>query len=203
MEDTYKTISGKAEGIFKDKGSKFLAFAFPVCTPDEIKEIIDSLKKQYHDARHHCFAYRLGAKKEVYRMNDDGEPSGTAGKPIFGQILSEDLSDILIVVVRYFGGTLLGTGGLIKAYRTATADALNNARIIVKIVEDLFTINFDYAEMSKVMRIIREENLEQLKPVFDQRCEISLKIRQSESVRITNRLETIQSLKITKQENNN
>ena len=203
MEDTYKTISGKAEGIFKDKGSKFLAFAYPVCTLDEIKEIIDSLKKQYHDARHHCFAYRLGAKKEVYRMNDDGEPSGTAGKPIFGQILSEDLSDILIVVVRYFGGTLLGTGGLIKAYRTASADALNNARIIVKIVEDLFTINFDYAEMSKVMRIIREENLEQLKPVFDQRCEISLKIRQSESVRITNRLETIQSLKITKQENNN
>jgi uncharacterized YigZ family protein len=203
MGDTYKTISEKAVGIFKDKGSKFLAFAYPVCTQNEIKEIITNLKKQYHDARHHCFAYRLGAKKEIYRLNDDGEPSGTAGKPIYGQILSVDLTDILIVVVRYFGGILLGTGGLINAYRTASADALNNARIIVKIVEDLYTINFDYTDMSKVMRIIREENLEQLHHVFDQQCEISLKIRQRDSKRISNRLESIQSLKITKQENNN
>lgn len=202
MEDTYKTISEKAEGIFKDKGSKFLAFAYPVYTADEIKEIIASLKKQYHDARHHCFAYRLGTEKELYRMNDDGEPSGTAGKPIYGQILSDDLTNILIVVVRYFGGTLLGTGGLINAYRAAAAEALNNARIIIRIVENIYTVNFDYADMSKVMRIIREENLEQLHPVFDQRCEISLKIRQSETERISNRLETIHSLKIIKQENN-
>ncbi len=200
MEDTYKTIEAKSEGNFKDKGSKFLAFAYPAGTEDEIKELLNGLKKQYHDARHHCYAYRLGAKKEVYRTNDDGEPSGTAGKPIFGQILSFDLTDILIVVVRYFGGTLLGTGGLINAYRNAAADALDKAKIVIRVLKEMYTIRFDYADMSPVMRIIREENVEQFHPVFSQECKITLKIRQRDSARITDRLKAINSLQIHRTE---
>ena len=203
MKDTYRTISGKAEGIFKDKGSKFLSFAFPVSSVEEIKEIISNLKKQYHDARHHCYAYKLGTKNELYRMNDDGEPSGTAGKPIYGQILSNDLTNVLILVIRYFGGTLLGTSGLINAYRSAATDAIVNSVITVRIIEDLYIVDFDYADMSKVMRIIREENLEQLQPVFDQKCELNLKIRQRDASRITSRLKSIPSLTIVKKEVDN
>ena len=203
MKDTYRTISEKTEGIFKDKGSKFFAFAFPVGTVEETKEIINSLKKQHHNARHHCFAFRIGSKEEIYRMNDDGEPSGTAGKPIYGQILSNELTNILIVVVRYFGGILLGTSGLINAYRSAAADALDKAEIIVKTLEELITINFDYDDMNKVMRIFRDEQLEQLHPVYNERCEISLKIRKSDTSRIKKRLETISSLKIIKPKTSN
>ena len=132
-KDNYLSIEKRSEGIYKDRGSKFLAFAFPVYQEDEIKDILAELRKEYHDARHHCYAYRLGASKEIYRVNDDGEPSSSAGKPIFGQIQSNDLSNILIVVVRYFGGTLLGVGGLINAYRSAAADALINASIIERV----------------------------------------------------------------------
>jgi uncharacterized YigZ family protein len=207
MKDTYRTISGESEGIFKDKGSKFLSFAYPVEFVEDTKEIIAGLKKQYHDARHHCYAYRIGNENDSYRMNDDGEPSGTAGKPIYGQILSNELTNILIVVVRYFGGTLLGTSGLINAYRNAATDAIGNAEIVTKTIEETLTLNFDYADINKVMRIFREEKLEQLNPVYDERCEISFKIRTSNTQRIKKRLETIPSLtvikRITKNDNSN
>ena len=207
MKDTYRTISGESEGIFKDKGSKFLSFAYPVEFVEDTKEIIAGLKKQYHDARHHCYAYRIGNENDSYRMNDDGEPSGTAGKPIYGQILSNELTNILIVVVRYFGGTLLGTSGLINAYRNAATDAIGNAEIVTKTIEETLTLNFDYADINKVMRIFREEKLEQLNPVYDERCEISFKVRTSNTQRIKKRLETIPSLtvikRITKNDNSN
>jgi len=207
MKDTYRTISGESEGIFKDKGSKFLSFAYPVEFVEDTKEIIAGLKKQYHDARHHCYAYRIGNENDSYRMNDDGEPSGTAGKPIYGQILSNELTNILIVVVRYFGGTLLGTSGLINAYRNAAADAIGNAEIVTKTIEETLTLNFDYADINKVMRIFREEKLEQLNPVYDERCEISFKVRTSNTQRIKKRFETIPSLtvvkRITKNDNSN
>ena len=135
MEDTYKTIEKPSEGLFKDKGSKFISFAFPVDNEEEIKEIVQSIKKEHHSARHHCYAWRLGADQLLFRANDDGEPSSTAGKPILGQIQSFDLTNILIVVVRYFGGTLLGVSGLINAYRNAALDAINQAEIVEKLVE--------------------------------------------------------------------
>ena len=144
FEDTYYTISAPSEGLFKDRGSRFIALAYPVTTEKEIKEIQVSLRKKYHDARHHCYAYRLGYDKSVYRVNDDGEPSGTAGKPIFGQIQSKDLTNIFIVVIRYFGGTLLGVSGLINAYRSAAADAIEHAQIIQKTIMDLYEISFEY-----------------------------------------------------------
>ena len=155
--DTYKTLKEPSEGIYKEKGSKFLAFAYSVFTEDEIKEHITELKKQYHDARHHCYAWKLGMDSNHYRMNDDGEPSGTAGKPIYGQILSYELTNVLVVVVRYFGGTKLGTSGLIHAYKTATKDAFENAEIVEQTVNDILTLTFEYGAMNDVMRIIKDE----------------------------------------------
>ena len=156
MSDTYKTISSPAEGIYKEKGSKFLSFAIPVKTAEEIKEIIKEYRKQYYDARHVCYAYMLGAEHKDFRANDDGEPSGTAGRPILGQINSRELTDILVIVVRYFGGVLLGTGGLVVAYKEATADALNQAEIIEKTVDEVISVRFDYLLMNDVMRIIKD-----------------------------------------------
>ncbi|MCF0190051.1 MAG: YigZ family protein [Marinilabiliaceae bacterium] len=173
--DEYLTIENISEGIYKEKGSKFLAFAHPVMSIEEIKEIIDGYKKEYFDARHHCYAWRLGiGNEESFRANDDGEPSGTAGKPIYGQILSNNLTNILVVVIRYFGGIKLGTSGLIYAYKTATTDALSQATIITRLVEDRVTVRFAYESMNDIMRIIKEENPRIINQDFDLMCSISM-----------------------------
>ncbi|MFT5748970.1 MAG: putative YigZ family protein [Ancylomarina sp.] len=193
--DSYKTIKNISEGIYKEKGSKFITYAFPVTCEEDIKIEIDKLRKEYYDARHHCYAYMLGADKRIFRANDDGEPSSTAGKPILGQILSSDLTNILIVVVRYFGGTKLGVGGLIQAYKTAARDAISNAEIIDKTVNDIYDIHFDYLVMNDVMRIIKEEEPLQIDQDFNLTCRITLSIRQSEVEKIIDRFSKIDSVK--------
>jgi len=193
--DSYKTIQTTSEGIYKEKGSKFIAYAFPVTCEDDIKNEIATLKKEYYDARHHCYAYMLGADKKNFRANDDGEPSSTAGKPILGQILSSELTNILIVIVRYFGGTKLGVSGLIHAYKTAALDAISNADIIEKTVNDIYEIHFDYLVMNDVMRIIKEEEPLQIGQDFNLTCKITLSIRQSEVEKIIERFSKITSVK--------
>jgi len=196
--DTYKTIKQRSDGVFRDRGSKFLAFAFPVYNTDEIKKTLAELRKEYHDARHHCYAYRLGAAKEIFRANDDGEPSGSAGNPIMGQIRSNDLSNILIVVVRYFGGTLLGVGGLINAYRTAAANAIQDAIIITAAEQDLIEINFPYVMMNKIMKIIRDEEMQILEQDFTETCKIKAFIRKSRTERVLNRLTALEETSASK-----
>jgi uncharacterized YigZ family protein len=197
MEDTYKTISKPAEGLFKDKGSKFIAYAWPVTSEDEIREIIQTIKKDHYSARHHCYAWRLGHEKLLFRANDDGEPSSTAGKPILGQIQSFDLTNILIVVVRYFGGTLLGVSGLINAYRNAASDAIIQAEIVEKLVEQQLLIEFGYSVMNEVMKIFKDEKLPQIESQFDLKCRIKTRIRLSELIRIEEELKKIENLKIS------
>ncbi|MBP3420325.1 MAG: YigZ family protein [Marinifilaceae bacterium] len=194
MKDTYKTIVATSQGLYKEKGSKFIAFAYPVVTEDQIKEHIAALKEEYFDARHHCYAYSLGADKARFRMNDDGEPSSTAGKPIYGQILSNDLTDILVVVIRYFGGTKLGVPGLINAYKSATADAIANAEIVEKTVNAIFTIHFDYIVMNSVMKIVKECAPEVLDRKFENICTMVLSIRESEAEELLSRLEKVETL---------
>ena len=196
MEDTYKTIANSAEGLFKDKGSKFIAYAYPVTFEEQIREIVQAIKKEHYSARHHCYAWRLGHEKLLFRANDDGEPSSTAGKPILGQIQSFDLTNILIVVVRYFGGTLLGVSGLINAYRNSAAEAINQAEIVEKLVEKWMLIEFDYTAMNEVMKILKDEKLPQVDPQFDLNCSIKTHIRLSESERIEKSLMKIDSLRI-------
>ena len=197
MEDTYKTIEKPSEGLFKDKGSKFISLAFPANSEEEIKEIVQSIKKEHHSARHHCYAWRLGADQLHFRVNDDGEPSSTAGKPILGQIQSFDLTNILIVVVRYFGGTLLGVSGLINAYRSAALDAINQAEIVEKLVEEWLLVEFDYGAMNEVMKIFKDEKLPQTDPQFDLRCSIKTHIRLSELNRIEEALINIEGVKVS------
>jgi len=197
MEDTYRTISKPSEGIFKDKGSKFISFAFPVTSEDEIRDIVHTIKKEHHSARHHCFAWRLGHEKLLFRANDDGEPSSTAGKPILGQIQSHDLTNILIVVVRYFGGILLGTNGLINAYRNAAMDAVNQAEIVERVVENELLIEFGYEVMNEVMKVFKDEKLPQTDPQFDLKCQITTRVRLTDQIRISEVLEKISGLKIT------
>lgn len=194
MEDLYRTISTLSEGIYKEKGSKFLAFAYPVSSEEQIREIIAGLKTRFYDARHHCYAWRLGAAKTHFRVNDDGEPSSTAGKPILGQIQSNDLTNILIVVVRYFGGIKLGISGLINAYREAAADALRNAEIIEKTVDEPLRIRFSYLVLNDVMKIIKEESPEVLERNFELECEMLLSIRQQSLAQLRSRLEQVSSL---------
>lgn len=196
VSDSYKSISKAAEGLFKDKGSKFLAFAYPINNEDEAKLIVANLRKEYHDARHHCYAYRINPENPIYRVNDDGEPSGTAGKPIYGQILSNDLFDIIVVVVRYFGGTLLGTSGLINAYRAATSDCIINSVIIEKIIETSFEISFPYEQMNQVMKIIKEENINTKKQDFNLDCFMVLSARKSILNKVIDRFEKIEQLKL-------
>ncbi|MDR1740006.1 MAG: YigZ family protein [Bacteroidales bacterium] len=182
--DTYRTIANPVEGIYKDKGSKFLAFAFPVSDKHQAEEYVAGLRKKYFDARHHCYAYRIGENE--FRINDDGEPSGTAGKPIYGQILSQDITNILIVVVRYFGGTLLGTSGLIKAYKNATADALQNASIIECVRTSTLTINFPYEKTSAVMKILKDNDIIPPKPLYNESgtCTMEIEVRLRDYERI-------------------
>ena len=176
ISDTYKSIAAPAKGVYKELGSKFLAFAHPVETEEEIKEILAGYRKEYFDARHHCYAWRLGLTGEPFRMNDDGEPSSTAGRPILGQLLSAELSDILVVVVRYFGGVKLGVPGLIKAYKTATAEAIAAARIVEKTACATCRIGFDYTRMNDVMKIVKDWNLRILSQQFENDCEITVRV---------------------------
>ena len=193
MNDTYKTIGGIAEGWYKEKMSKFIAFAIPVATVEEAKEQIEKYQKQYYDARHVCWAYMIGHERKEFRSNDNGEPSGTAGKPILGQINSNELTNILIVVIRYFGGVKLGTSGLIVAYREAAAEAISNSNIIECLVEDDITVAFEYPFMNDIMRIVKEMEPAIVYQLFNMNCEMTLRIRRSEMPNLRGRLEKVES----------
>ena len=188
MTDEYKTLKTEGEGYYTDKRSKFLAFAHHVSTVEEIKEILARYRKKYFDARHVCYAYMLGPERIEFRANDDGEPSSTAGKPILGQINSNELTDILIVVVRYYGGVNLGTSGLIVAYREAAADAIAHSEIETRQVEEIITYNFPYPMMNDVMRIVKDMQPRIVSQTYDNTCEIKLSIRKSEAEQLKNRL---------------
>jgi uncharacterized YigZ family protein len=196
IPDTYLTIEGKGEGLYKEKGSKFIALAYPVSSEDEIKLILSGLRKEYHDARHYCYAYRLGADKKKFRANDDGEPANTAGQPIYGQIKSNNLTNVVVIVIRYFGGKLLGVGGLINAYRTAAADALSDTKIITKTVSDLYELTFAYTIINDIMRLIEEEKLTIVKQTFEADCTIRIGIRLGKSEAIKKRIEKSPEVKI-------
>lgn len=197
MKDTYKTIAAKSEGYYKEKGSKFIAYAYPVVSEKETKEILLRLKKEHHSARHHCYAWRIGAEEPAFRANDDGEPSSTAGKPILGQLISFDVTNIFVVVVRYFGGTLLGTSGLINAYRSAAADALNNADLITKILEDNFILKFTYTQMNDVMQVIKQETLNIINTRFELDCRLEFSVRKSEAEKIKSLFDQLHGVEIT------
>ena len=196
MSDTYKTIEKLAEGTYSEKRSKFLAFAIPVHSLDEVKEHLKYYEKKYFDARHICYAYMLGADRTNFRANDNGEPSGTAGRPILGQINSFGLTDILLLVVRYFGGIKLGTSGLIVAYKAAAQEALNAAVIIEKTVDAEVTFIFEYSFMNDVMRIVKEESPEIISQDFDNNCRMTLRIRKSQFDRLKERLQKVETLRI-------
>ena len=197
FEDTYKTIKAPSQGVYKEKGSRFLAFAFPVATEDEVKANLDNLRKSYHDARHHCYAYILGHDKAVYRINDDGEPSGTAGRPIYGQLKSNDLTNIIVIVVRYFGGIKLGVSGLINAYKTAAKDALDNAIVVEKNITEVYNLHFGYNDMNSVMKILKDENLPQWNQNFELECSLDFSVRQSASTRVCDEFIKIKGVKLT------
>ncbi len=188
MTDEYKTIAAGGEGYYTEKRSKFLAFAHHVESTDEVKELIAGYRKKYYDARHVCYAYMLGAGRAEFRANDDGEPSSTAGKPILGQINSNELTDVLIVVVRYYGGVNLGTSGLIVAYREAAADAIAHAEVVTRQVEVDIVYSFSYPQMNDVMRIVKDMQPRVVSQTFDNTCEIRLRIRQSEAETLRQKL---------------
>ncbi|CAM3427771.1 IMPACT family member YigZ [Aequorivita lipolytica] len=184
-KDTYKTIlKPSAEALFKEKGSKFFGYAFPVSSEEDVKEHIESLKKQHHSARHWCYAWQLGKSYEHYRANDDGEPSNSAGMPIYGQLQSFDVTNILIVVVRYFGGTKLGVGGLIQAYKTTAQMALENCRIVRRTIDETFLLKFEYPEMNTVMRIIKDEDIKLVNQKMELNCEFEISVRKKEAERV-------------------
>lgn len=196
FSDTYLTIDNRNEIIFKDKGSKFLAFAYPVENDIQIKAILTQLKKEHPNANHHCYAYRLGADKLIYRMNDDGEPNNTAGKPIYGQILSNDLTNVLIVVVRYFGGTLLGVSGLINAYKNSASEVIKQCTIIEKHILFNYTISFPFEFLNDVMKLLKQFDCKISSQHFDNDCKISFNIRKAYSENCEEKLKKINSLKI-------
>ena len=177
--DTYKSIAGLSEGLFKDNGSRFIAKAYPVESEAEVREIVAAIRKEYHDARHHCYAYRIGLDGATWRANDDGEPSGSAGRPILGQIDSAGLSDILVVVIRYFGGIKLGIPGLIRAYRTSTADALSQARVVEKVAGRWVTLRFPYDSLPAVMKAVKDLGLPQRGQSFQEECFLEVRVRRS------------------------
>lgn len=197
VRDTYKSISGVSRGTFKDNGSKFLAFAYPVETEEDARLIIRDLKKEYFDARHHCYAYRIGYDGSTWRASDDGEPSSSAGKPILGQILSNGLSDILIVVVRYFGGIKLGIPGLIRAYRESSAEAISAASLIEKTAMNTYVISFDYLQMNSVMKRIKDMSIDISDQRFDLRCRITAKVRLSAENRFLEEFTGMEGVTVT------
>ena len=196
FDDTYRTLAAPSEGLYKEKGSKFLAFAYPVSTLDQVKAHLDQLRKDYFDARHHCYAYILGPRKDAFRANDDGEPSGTGGRPIHGQLLSADLTDTLIVVVRYFGGVLLGASGLANAYKTAARDAIDHATIIEKTIDAHYRLRFKYEAMNDVMRLLKDFDLKPMGQQFDLECSLEVLVRQSLSVRLYDTLRDLRTVDI-------
>jgi uncharacterized YigZ family protein len=197
FDDTYLTITEPCEGLFKDKGSKFIAFAYPITTEADIKPILAQLKAEHTKANHHCFAFRLTPDRSVFRVNDDGEPSGTAGRPILNTLLSKNLTNILVVVVRYFGGTLLGVSGLINAYRSATEEALKAAKIIEKTVNDVYSIHFDYLQMNEVMRIVKNEDITITNQQFDTQCEVRITIRKSQVEKVVTLFSNLTGVKVS------
>ncbi|MBF9252333.1 YigZ family protein [Pontibacter sp. 172403-2] len=199
MEDTYQTIVAPSEGLYKEKGSKFIALAYPVYSEEEVKELLAELRKQYYDARHHCYAYILGAGKSRYRANDDGEPNHSAGDPILGQIRSADLSNVLVVVVRYFGGTKLGVSGLINAYKTAAADALAHATLIEKYETALLQVYFAYPQMNEVMSLVKTYSLEIKEQLFELDCRLTLEVRKKLLEEVTARLEEMEAVTVLEQ----
>ncbi len=196
FEDTYKTLQHESQGIYTEKGSKFIAFALPVTSEEEIKGKLAEIKKKYYDARHHCYAYILGPDKAVFRMNDDGEPSSTAGRPIYGQLLSHDITNVLIVVVRYFGGTKLGVPGLINAYRTAAKDAIEANTIIEKTIDETYEIRFDYAAMNPVMQILKHDGIKINGQSYEDRYILDFTLRRRDADRILEALRKIPGLKV-------
>jgi len=195
-EDSYKTVSSISQGIYKDKGSRFIALACPVKSENEVKEQLSKWRNEYHDAQHHCYAFRLGKDHPVYRVNDDGEPSGSAGRPIYGQILSCDLTNILIVVIRYFGGTKLGIPGLINAYKTAAREALDKSTIVEKTIDLNFEISYDYLAMNEVMKTLKEENAAILVQTLDNTCFLTFSIRRNRADKILGHLQKIHGIMI-------
>ena len=199
-EDTYLTISKTSESLYKEKGSKFIGLAYPVRTEEEVKEVLDSLRKQYYDARHYCYAYILGPKAGRYRANDDGEPNHSAGDPILGQIKSAELTNTLIVVIRYFGGTKLGVSGLIHAYKTAAADALLANEIVEEVVQDVFSLRYEYECTNEVMRLIKDFELEILKQEFTADCYMEVAVRQSLNEALLEKLSLLEGVESTELE---
>ncbi len=197
MKHVYYTIREPARGLYKEKGSKFIAMAFPVSSEEEISEQLGKLRKEYHDARHHCYAWRLGPDMKSYRSNDDGEPAGSAGPPILGQIRSKNLTNVLIVVVRYFGGTLLGVGGLIRAYKSAAADALEQAPVIREKVYVRWQLNFGYPRMNAVMRLVKEFDLVLEHQQFDTECQLVLAVWKRDEKKIMERIALIGDCRVT------
>ncbi len=197
FEDTYRTITTQSEGLYKDKGSKFIAFAIPVLSEEEVKGHLQELRKKYYDARHHCYAYALGPARDAFRINDDGEPSGTAGKPIYGQILSHDLTNVLIVVIRYFGGVKLGVRGLINAYKAAAQEAIANNTIEEKIIKEVYELEFDYPLMNEVMRVLKEQELEQISHDFTLSCKLIFAVRRNSADSVKGLFSSIYGLTIT------
>ncbi len=201
MDDSYKTIENTAEGYITERKSKFISYVIPVESEDEVKPILEEYRKKYYNARHVCWAYMLGSSREEFRANDDGEPSGTAGRPILGQINSYELTNVLILVVRYFGGTLLGTGGLVKAYKEAAAAAIQNAKIVVKTVDDTFILHFDYPLLNEVMRILNQFEESSWTQNFTETCEMEVNIRQSLSQQLYQSLSAIYGVTVLQSPN--
>ena len=193
--NSYKTITGPVEGLFRDRGSKFIAYAFPARSEEEAKSHLVSVKEKHPKARHHCWALRLSPDTSVFRLNDDGEPAGTAGRPILNTILSLGLTNVVVVVVRYFGGTLLGVPGLINAYKTATIEALNTAEVVEKTVNDVYQLNFQYPSMNDVMKIVKDEHLALLKQGYASDCEMDVEIPKDQLNKVLARLDKVENLK--------
>ena len=200
--DVYRTIEADAEAIFKEKSSKFLCFAYPVKTEEQIRERLEVLYKKYYDATHHCYAWRLGPRGESFRANDDGEPSSTAGKPILGQLLSHEITDCLIVVVRYFGGTKLGVSGLIEAYKTSAAEVIDAAQVVERTVDDRIEVRFSYMAMNEVMKIVKDLQPKIAEQCFDNLCTMTLTIRQSLSEQLLTRLSKVEGAQAELMTNN-
>jgi len=188
---TYHTIAGESEGIYREKGSKFIALAYPVKTEEDVKQKVAEIKKKYYDARHHCYAYILGPNKDAYRMNDNGEPSGTAGRPIHGQLLSKDLTNTLVIVVRYFGGIKLGVSGLQNAYKIAAKEALDAATIIEKTIDEVYDVTFEYLQMNAVMQLMKDPFVTILQQQSDLNCTIRFSVRRREADRIVDALKKV------------
>jgi len=201
LKDTYKSISKASEEVlFKDKNSKFFGYAFPITSEEEAKVHIEDLKKKHHQARHWCYAWQIGKENHQFRANDDGEPSNTAGMPIYGQIQSFDVTNILIVVVRHYGGIKLGVGGLINAYKTTAQMALENSKIVKRTIDEVFVLKFDYPEMNLVMRVIKEHNLKIIEQKLELNCEIHLSVRKKLAVEIFQKFESIYKVEIKNSE---